>query len=93
MPGASRVGVDVSVGTINGPGVPSVKVNGAPISVPGDAVAPHSCCGSPGCGKHCSATMVGSSGTVKAGGKFVCRAGDAATCGHVATGSADVIIG
>lgn len=93
MPGAARVGVDAAGGTITGPGVPSVKVNGAPISVPGDAVAAHGCCGNPGCGKHCSATMAGSSGTVKAGGKFVCRAGDAATCGHASTGSGDVIIG
>lgn len=89
MPGASRVGVDSAGGTINGPGEPSVLVNGSPISLVGDAVADH------GNGKHDAPTMSGSSGTVKAGaaGKFVCRAGDAATCGHAATGSPDVDIG
>ena len=87
MPGAARVGKDAAGGTINGPGVPSVKVNGAPISVPGDAVAGH------GDSPHAGPTMSGCSGTVKAGGKGVCRAGDAATCGHAASGSGDVIIG
>jgi uncharacterized Zn-binding protein involved in type VI secretion len=87
MPGAARVGVDAAGGTINGPGVPSVKVNGAPISVVGDAVAGH---GKP---PHAGPTMSGSSGTVKAGNKPVCRAGDAATCGHAASGSSNVIIG
>ncbi len=93
MPGATRVGQDSAVGVINGPGVPSVLVNGKPVSVPGDAVASHSCCGRPGCGKHCSSKTSACSGTVKAGGKGVVRAGDATTCGHVCTGSADVIVG
>jgi uncharacterized Zn-binding protein involved in type VI secretion len=87
MPGASRVGVDAAGGTINGPGVPSVKVNGAAISVVGDAVAGH---GDP---PHASPTMSSGSGSVKAGNKPVCRAGDTATCGHAASGSSNVIIG
>ncbi len=87
MPGAARVGVDAAGGTINGPGVPSVKVNGAPISVIGDAVAGH---GKP---PHKSPTMSTGSPTVKAGGKPVCRAGDTATCGHATSGSSNVNIG
>ena len=87
MPGVSRVGVDSAGGTITGPGVPSVVVNGAPISVKGDAVAGH------GSGPHAGPVMVGSSGTVFAGGIGVVRAGDAASCGDAASGSADVIAG
>jgi len=87
MPGVSRVGVDSAGGTITGPGVPSVIVNGAPISIKGDAVAGH------GIGPHAGPVMVGSSGTVFAGGIGIVRAGDAASCGDIATGSSDVIAG
>ena len=87
MPGVSRVGVDTAGGTITGPGVPSVVVNGVTISVKGDSVAPH------GDNPHASATMVGSSNTVIAGGIGVVRAGDAASCGDTASGSLDVIAG
>lgn len=87
MPGVSRVGVDSAGGTITGPGVTSVVVNGSPVSVKGDSVAPH------GDDPHASATMIGSSGTVIAGGIGVVRAGDAASCGDTASGSSDVIAG
>jgi uncharacterized Zn-binding protein involved in type VI secretion len=87
MPGVSRVGVDSAGGTILGPGVSSVVVNGAPVSVIGDSVAGH------GDGPHGGPTMVGGSGTVIAGGIGVVRAGDPASCGDTATGSSDVIAG
>jgi uncharacterized Zn-binding protein involved in type VI secretion len=87
MPGVSRVGVDSAGGTILGPGVSSVVVNGAPVSVIGDAVAGH------GVGPHAGPVMVAGSGTVIAGGIGVVRAGDAASCGDTASGSADVIAG
>jgi uncharacterized Zn-binding protein involved in type VI secretion len=87
MPGVSRVGIDSAGGTITGPGVPSVIVNGAPISIIGDAVAGH------GDGPHAGPVMVAGSGTVIAGGIGVVRAGDAASCGHTASGSSDVIAG
>ncbi len=87
MPGVSRVGVDSAGGTILGPGVASVIVNGSPVSVIGDSVAGH---GDP---PHASPTMVAGSGTVIAGGIGVVRAGDAASCGHTASGSSDVIAG
>lgn len=87
MPGVTRVGVDTAGGIITGPGEPSVTVNGSTISVLGDAVASH------GSAPHAAATMVGSSSTVFAGGIGVVRAGDAASCGHTATGSSDVSAG
>jgi uncharacterized Zn-binding protein involved in type VI secretion len=87
MPGVSRVGVDSAGGIILGPGIASVIVNGAPVSVIGDSVAGH------GTGPHAGPTMVGGSGTVIAGGIGVVRAGDAASCGDTASGSSDVIAG
>jgi len=39
--GASRVGIDSAGGIITGPGCPTVLVNGAPISLNGDAVTGH----------------------------------------------------
>ena len=39
--GAARVGKDVVGGVILGPGVPTVLVNGFPISLRGDVVAGH----------------------------------------------------
>ncbi len=85
MPGVSRVGVDlVGSGIIIGPGNTTVKINGSPVSVIGDAVASH------GTGPHVAATLVVGSTTVFAGGIGVVRAGDAASCGDVATGSANV---
>lgn len=87
MPGVSRVGVDTAGGVITGPGCISVFVNGAPTSVLGDTIKSH------GDSPHSSAKMVGSSVTVFAGGLPICREGDDASCGHTATGSADVFSG
>jgi len=87
MPGISRVNVDTAGGTITGPGASSVFVNGSKVSLQGDSVAPH---GDP---PHRSATMVESSSTVSAEGKGVVRQGDAASCGHTASGSSDTFAG
>lgn len=89
MPAIARVGIDTVGGAlITGPGEPSVKVNGATVSVLGDAVAPH---GPP---PHDAATIIQASGTVKAGGIGVVRVGDLASCGDVvATGSPDTNAG
>ena len=87
MPGIARAGVDTAGGTIAGVLVAGVRANGSPIAVQGATVASH------GRGGHGSAAMSGASGTVRAGGHFVCRAGDLATCGHVATGSGTVSAG
>ena len=87
MPGVSRVTTDTAGGQITGLQVPTVLVNGQPIVVKGDKVAPH------GPGAHASAVMVGCSSTVFGGGIAVCRAGDQASCLDVATGSANVFAG
>ena len=84
MPGISRVGTDTAGSTIVGNLAPTVLVNGSPVAVVGAAVAGH------GRGPHRSPVMDGSSGNVYANGILVCRAGDAATCGHPASGSGDV---
>ena len=87
MPGISRVGTDTAGGTITGAGETTVFVNGSVISILGDAVASH------GLPPHAAPTMVESSSTVFAGGIGVVRLGDAASCGHTATGSGDVFAG
>lgn len=88
MPGISRVGVDSAGGTIVGNLAPTVFVNGAPIVVQGAAVTPH------GLPPHSpQPVMVGHSSTVFACGIPVCRQGDAASCGHPATGSGNVFAG
>lgn len=87
MPGVSRVGVDSAGGVIVGNLAPTVFVNGATVAVKGAAVESH-----PPVPPHTGApVMVGSSGTVYAHGIPICRAGDAASCGHTASGSGDVI--
>lgn len=86
--GATRTLTDSAGGLIVGPGVSSVLVNGFPISVLGDAVAGH------GENQHAAASMlIGSPRSVLAGGQPVIRGGDPATCGHISTGSSNVLIG
>lgn len=87
MPGAARTQKDTAGGTITGTLAPSVFVNGVPVSVIGDPVAPH---GPP---PHLSPVMAQGSETVFAHGIPVCRKGDKASCGHPATGSSNVFIG
>lgn len=86
MPGVSRVGVDLAGGMIVGNLAPTVFANGSPVAVQGAAVESH-----PPVPPHTGApSMVGHSGTVYANGIGTCRQGDAASCGHAATGSGDV---
>lgn len=87
MPGIARVGQDVAGGTILNGGNGSVFANGTLVAVRGSTVAGH---GSP---PHSAAIMVGASGTVFAQSIPVCRQGDSASCGHVATGSGTVFAG
>ena len=87
MPGISRVNVDTAGGTITGNLAPTVFVQGSPIAVFGAAVASH------GLSPHDNPTMSGSSSTVRANNILVCRAGDAATCAHTASGSSTVNAG
>lgn len=87
MPGVSRVSMDSAGGTIAEALAPSVRVNGAPVALLGCAVTPH------GIGAHAGPIMAEASGTVFAGGIALCRAGDAASCGDLASGSGDVFAG
>ena len=87
MTGVSRVNQDVAGGVITGNLAPTVQVNNYPIAVKGASVAPH------GLPPHSAAVMVGSSSTVLANNLAVCRAGDVASCGDVATGSSNVSAG
>lgn len=74
-------------------GASTVLANGRPIVYPGTRVSPHPCCGAKGCGKHCSASTTGGSGTVFVEGKPVIRVGDSDTCGHSrASGSPNVMV-
>jgi uncharacterized Zn-binding protein involved in type VI secretion len=92
MPNVQRVGDPNTAGGIVTAGVPSVRVNGRAIVVPGRPVTPHPCCGQPGCGIHCSAVTTMGSNNVRAGGLPVIRTGiDLDNCGHPrAGGSGDV---
>lgn len=88
MPGVSRVGTDSAGGTIVGNLAPTVFVNGSPVVVRGAVVVGH---GDP---PHSPMpVMVGCSGTVFACGIPVVRQGDAASCGHPASGSGNVFAG
>ncbi|MBY6056762.1 PAAR domain-containing protein [Leisingera daeponensis] len=87
MPGVSRTGQDAAGGTIVEALAPTVRVNGSAVAVLGCAVAPH------GLGAHAGPVMATASGTVFAEGIAVCRQGDLASCGHAASGSANVHAG
>lgn len=85
MPGIARVSIDNAGGTITGSLAPTVKIHDSPVVVYGAEVDSHY--------EHVSPTMSGHSSTVYANGIQVCRAGDAATCGDIATGNSDVFAG
>lgn len=84
MPGIARVNADSAGGTITQALAPSVYVNGNRVAVINCQVASH------GTAPHNSPVMVGASGNVYAESKRVCRQGDAASCGHAASGSGNV---
>lgn len=86
MAGAVRAGVD-SAGGIVLSGSPNVFINGAQAGRVGDAVQGH------GNGEHAGPTLATGSPNVFVNGIPLCRAGDSATCGHVASGSPDVLSG
>jgi uncharacterized Zn-binding protein involved in type VI secretion len=87
MPGISRVNADSAGSTIVGNLAPTVHVNNNPIAVQGASIVGH------GRGPHSSPVMVGSLGSVRAHNIPVCRSGDSASCGHVASGSGNVNAG
>lgn len=79
MPAVTKIGVsDILGGKLANGQVSDVKVNGADINVKGDG--PHN---GHGIGIHAAPNSTNqSSGSVKAGGKFVIRNGDLADCAH-----------
>lgn len=88
MRNVARVGVDTAGGgLITGPGIPTVTVNGSPISVFGDSVASH------GPYAHAAAwiSTVGSMVTVN--GLHVVASGDLATCGDPVIAGSTVYVG
>lgn len=85
MAGVSLVYINSAGGTITGGGQSFVRVNGSAVAVVGDGVFPH--------GFHTNATMAEGSTLARINGLAICRAGDAATCGHTANGQAWFDIG
>ena len=85
MPGISRNN-DTADGDLI-PSQPTVFANGELVIVDGDDVEGH------GTGAHASPTMIAGSNNVFIGGVAVVNAGDLATCGDAATGSANVNVG
>ncbi len=87
MPGASRKTTDIAGGPAI-EGSPNVFINGQGSVRIGDRVESH------GDSPHSpTPAMVQGSSTVLVNGLGKVRAGDAAACGHVITGSANVIVG
>jgi len=95
MPSVVRRGDPNSAGgVVTGPCAPSVRVNGRAVSVPGDRVTPHPCCGGRGCQKHCVAVTTRGSGSVRAEGNPVIYVGCPDSCGHPRSlGSRNVNVG
>ena len=81
---ASLSTIDTAGGVIFSSIQSHVRANGIRLIVVGDHVADH------GDGAHSDATMAIGSPVVRINGVRVIRAGDPATCGHIATGSSHV---
>lgn len=87
MPGIARKDLDAAGGVQLAGGQNTVYANGARVVVLNDPVAGH------GDAPHAQPVMANASTTVFAGGIRLCRAGDAASCGHASTGSGDTFAG
>jgi len=68
--GVSRSGIDTAGTGLIGGGSPNVRVEGYNASWVGDPIAPHPCCGAPGCGPHCVATTANPSTDIIIGDGF-----------------------
>jgi uncharacterized Zn-binding protein involved in type VI secretion len=92
MPPAARVGdFTLHLGTITGPGVPTVLIGGQPAAVMGDM---HACGLPPLAGPHPPTPIVKGSATVLIGGRPAARMFDTAGCGApIIFGSFLVLIG
>jgi len=97
MPGVQRDGDQNTGGGAAQGGVSSVRINGKPVMIPGQAVTPHPPYGNKGRKTNHndgSQKTAGGVGSVRAGGQPIVVDGDADTCGHARTGgSGDVRAG
>lgn len=84
MPGITRVNADSAGGEIFEVLASSIYVNGCNVAVLNAHIVGH------GVSPHSGPMMIEASPDVYAEGKKVCRQGDAASCGHEATGSSNV---
>jgi uncharacterized Zn-binding protein involved in type VI secretion len=94
MPGIQRIGdANSAGGVITGGGIGSVRIEGRIVSVEGDSVSPHPCCGQRGCPPiHCNAnTRSTSVREFRAGNKKIILTGDLDTCGHPRAGGAATV--
>lgn len=89
MPKAARV-LDATAhpGTLAGPGVPSVTIEGMFAAVQGDV---HICALPPLAGPHPPNTIAGGSKTVSIGGRPAARIGDLTGCGAPITSAAATV--
>lgn len=79
MPGICLGGLDTAGGVVSATQA-VVSADGAPVVTVGSPVADH------GKSPHKGVTMVSGSSVMSIDGVPVCRAGDSASCGHVASG-------
>lgn len=97
MPAVQRDGDANAGGGVAQGGVPSVRVNGRPVMIPGQSVTAHPPYGSRGrktIHNDGSQKTAGGVGSVKAGGKSIVVTGNTDTCGHARSGgSPDVRAG
>ena len=96
MPSVQRNGDANAGGGVAQGGVSSVRVNGQPIMIPGQAVTAHPPYPRRGRNEHNNGGQktAGGVGSVRAGGQPVVVTGNADTCGHPRSGgSPDVRIG
>lgn len=91
MPAVQRNGDSNAGGGVANGGVPSVKVNGRPIMIPGQSVTPHPPYPRRGRNAHNNGSTVTGSGvpTVRAGGQPVVVTGNADSCGHPRAGGSE----
>lgn len=87
MPGVQRDGDANTAGGVVSGGSTSVRINGRPVTLAGNSVSPHPCCGQRRCPPiHCYATTTGGAGSVRVGGINIILTGDVDTCGHPRAG-------
>lgn len=96
MPGIQRNGDANAGGGVAQGGIPSVRINGIAVMIPGQPVTPHPPYPRRGRNEHNNGSQktAGGVSSVRAGGNPIVVTGNADTCGHARVGgSGDVRIG